>query len=357
MCRSIKTLRRPGNGDDGRTGGRRPPVRPQDQRLPRRHRLGTPKRSRPPSRRSPHASSQLVESDRRRRRGGTEPLDARAACREPASLLARPRRSRPDGDQPGQPTSPRDARPSPDLGAVVGAARPGHRYRRPAAHRRRATPKPSRANTGRRSSSTIGRGSRRTPGDSRRPSRRPVLPFRLRFAMKANPLPEVLEVFRGLGEPGTPESVGIDACSPARSCAPSSAAGCPTRSATPGTNVSERDLDVLLRAGVHLNLDAISQIERFGQRARARRSASASTREPAPDTTSTSSTAAPGRPSSASPSIASTRRSRPPRGTTSAVDTVHFHAGSGWLAGGLAGFEQALADRSRGRSLPARRRP
>ena len=29
-------------------------------------------------------------------------------------------------------------------------------------------------------------------------------PFRLRFALKANPLPEVLEVFRGLGAPGTP---------------------------------------------------------------------------------------------------------------------------------------------------------
>ena len=40
------------------------------------------------------------------------------------------------------------------------------------------------------------------------------LPFRVRFALKANPLPEVLEVFRGLGSPGTPESVGIDACSP-----------------------------------------------------------------------------------------------------------------------------------------------
>ncbi len=39
-------------------------------------------------------------------------------------------------------------------------------------------------------------------------------PFRVRFALKANPLPEILEVFRALGAPGTPESVGIDACSP-----------------------------------------------------------------------------------------------------------------------------------------------
>jgi diaminopimelate decarboxylase len=40
------------------------------------------------------------------------------------------------------------------------------------------------------------------------------LPFRQRFALKANPLPEILDVFRGLGEPGAPDIVGIDACSP-----------------------------------------------------------------------------------------------------------------------------------------------
>ena len=40
------------------------------------------------------------------------------------------------------------------------------------------------------------------------------LDFRLRFALKANPMPEILEVVRGLGAPGTPASVGIDACSP-----------------------------------------------------------------------------------------------------------------------------------------------
>jgi hypothetical protein len=34
-----------------------------------------------------------------------------------------------------------------------------------------------------------------------------------------------------------------------------------------GTNVSERDLDVLVAHGIHLNLDAISQIERYGRRA------------------------------------------------------------------------------------------
>ncbi|MFL5677420.1 MAG: hypothetical protein ACJ77X_07290, partial [Chloroflexota bacterium] len=75
--------------------------------------------------------------------------------------------------------------------------------------------------------------------------RRTGLPYRLRFALKANPLPEVLEVFRRLGEPGTRDSVGIDACSPGeveRALACGWLAG---EISYTGTNVSERDLDVL----------------------------------------------------------------------------------------------------------------
>ena len=77
-----------------------------------------------------------------------------------------------------------------------------------------ATPRHSRASTARRSSSTTAPASPRTPGGCRRRCAGAGLPFRLRFALKANPLPEVLEVLRGLGAPGTPDSVGIDACSP-----------------------------------------------------------------------------------------------------------------------------------------------
>jgi diaminopimelate decarboxylase len=40
------------------------------------------------------------------------------------------------------------------------------------------------------------------------------VPHRLRFAMKANPMPEFLAVLRGVGTPGGPGNVGIDACSP-----------------------------------------------------------------------------------------------------------------------------------------------
>ena len=93
------------------------------------------------------------------------------------------------------------------------------------------------------------------------------LPFRVRFALKANPLPEILEVFRGLGDPGTPGSVGIDACSPGEVERAIECGWRPDEISFTGTNVSERDLDVLLPRGIHLNLDAISQIERYGRRA------------------------------------------------------------------------------------------
>ncbi len=93
------------------------------------------------------------------------------------------------------------------------------------------------------------------------------LPYRLRFALKANPLPDVLEVFRALGEPGSAESVGIDACSPGEVARAIECGWLPDEISFTGTNVSERDLDVLLARGVHVNLDGISQIERYGRRA------------------------------------------------------------------------------------------
>ena len=138
---------------------------------------------------------------------------------------------------------------------------------RPPADRRARTPRRSPASTARRSSSTTGPGSPRTPGGSRPALAGTGLPFRVRFALKANPLPEILEVFRGLGAPGTPESVGIDACSPGEVERAIECGWRPDEISYTGTNVSERDLDVLLARGVHLNLDAISQIERYGRRA------------------------------------------------------------------------------------------
>jgi diaminopimelate decarboxylase len=168
------------------------------------------------------------------------------------------------------------------------------------------------------------------------------VPFRVRFALKANPLPEVLEVFRGLGPPGSPESVGIDACSPGEVERALACGWRPDEISYTGTNVSERDLDPLLAHTIHLNLDAISQVERYGRRApgstiglRIDPGAGAGYNEHLEY--------AGDRPTKfgiglerLDDALAAARRH------DLTIDTVHFHAGSGWLADGLAAFERAL---------------
>jgi diaminopimelate decarboxylase len=168
------------------------------------------------------------------------------------------------------------------------------------------------------------------------------LRFRLRFALKANPMPEVLAVFRGLGEPGSVDGVGIDACSPGEVLRAVECGWRPDEISYTGTNVSERDLDGLLRYGIHLNLDAISQIERYGRRA-------AGTRigiriDPATGAGYNEHLEYSGsRPTKfgiglerLDEALAAAARHH------LAVDTIHFHAGSCWLADGLVGFERAL---------------
>jgi diaminopimelate decarboxylase len=168
------------------------------------------------------------------------------------------------------------------------------------------------------------------------------LSHRVRFALKANPLPEVLEVFRGLGAPGSSESVGIDACSPGEV---ERAIECGWRAdeiSVTATNLSERDLDVLLARGVHVNLDAVSQLERYGRRAPGARvglridpGAGAGYNEHLEYNGA--------RPTKfgiglerLDAALAVARRH------DLIIDTVHFHAGSGWLADGLGSFEEAL---------------
>ena len=168
------------------------------------------------------------------------------------------------------------------------------------------------------------------------------VPFRLRFALKADPFPEILGVFRGLGAPGTPESVGIDACSPGEVLR---AIECGWRSeeiSYTGTNVSERDLDVILEHGIHCNLDAISQVARYGRRApgmtigiRIDPATGAGYNEQLEYSGSRPTKFGIGldRFDEALEVAARHRLS---------IDTIHFHAGSGWLADGLPAFERVL---------------
>ena len=167
------------------------------------------------------------------------------------------------------------------------------------------------------------------------------IPFRLRFALKANPLPEVLEVFRALGTPGSPDSIGIDACSPGEVLRALECGWRADEISYTGTNVSERDLDVLLEHGIHLNLDALSQIRRYGHRApgqtiglRIDPGAGAGYREHLEYS---------GRPTKFGIRLDRLEEALAiAREHDLTIDTVHFHAGSGWLGDGLAAFEAAL---------------
>ena len=89
---------------------------------------------------------------------------------------------------------------------------------------------------------------------------------RVRLALKAQRAPEVLAALRTLGAPGSPGAVGIDACSPGEVLHALDSGFTAAEISFTGTNVSERDLDVIAPAGVHVNLDLLSQIERYGRR-------------------------------------------------------------------------------------------
>ena len=173
--------------------------------------------------------------------------------------------------------------------------------------------------------------------------RRAGLRYVTRFALKSCPDPRILGVLRGLGEPGTPDGMGIDACSPGEVLHALANGWAPEAISFTGTNVSERDLDVLLEHPVRLNLDAVSQIERVGRRAPGRTIGIRV--NPGAGAGYTAHLAYAGErptkfgvtPDRLDDAVAAVRR----HGLT--VDTLHFHAGSGWLGGQLEAFDSALA--------------
>jgi diaminopimelate decarboxylase len=169
------------------------------------------------------------------------------------------------------------------------------------------------------------------------------LPHVLRFAMKANREPEILAVFRALGRPGTPEAVGIDACSPGEVLHALAHGWTADEVSFTGTNVSERDLDVLLEHRVHVNLDAVSQVERYGRRA-AGTTIGLRLDPGAGAGYHTGLEYSGDRPTKfgigadrLDDALEAARRHR------LTIDTVHFHAGSGWLGDRLPDVERAVA--------------
>jgi diaminopimelate decarboxylase len=165
---------------------------------------------------------------------------------------------------------------------------------------------------------------------------------RVRFALKASPAPAILAALRAIGTPGQDDAVGIDACSPGEVTHALAHGWLPEEISHTGTNVSERDLDVLLAHPIRLNLDAVSQLERVGRRAPGR---TVGIRiNPGAGAGYTEHLAYAGeRPTKfgvtadrLDDALDAVRRHR------LVVDALHFHAGSGWLGHQLIGFEEAL---------------
>ena len=164
-----------------------------------------------------------------------------------------------------------------------------------------------------------------------------------------------------MGAPGTPGSVGIDACSPGEVTHALANGWEPFEISHTGTNVSERDLDVLLAHPIRINLDGVSQVERLGRRAPGRTIGLRINQGAGAGYTEHLAYAGE-RPTKfgvtedrLDDAIAAVRR----HGLV--VDTLHFHAGSGWLGDQLDGFETALEratpflERLLRRGLPDRR--
>ena len=163
---------------------------------------------------------------------------------------------------------------------------------------------------------------------------------RLRFALKAHPDPRVLDVLRPL--------VGVDACSPGEVVRAIECGWAADEISVTATNLSDRDLDVILAHGVHLNLDAVSQIERLGRRLVARRERARAIGiriNPGTGAGYNEKLAYSG----ARPTKFGIYEDRVAEAVSAAarhglpIDTVHVHAGSGWLGDGLPAFEAALA--------------
>ena len=168
------------------------------------------------------------------------------------------------------------------------------------------------------------------------------VPLRLRLALKAQREPEVLAFVRALG------SVGVDACSPGEVGHALANGWAPGEISFTGTNLSDADVDALIESSVHVNLDQLSQLDRWGRRA--------------PGTTvgvrvnPRAGASWSGRPALAGESLYAGARATKfgilPEQLDDAlalaakhelaIDTVHVHVGDGFLTDGLPRFAVAV---------------
>ncbi len=163
---------------------------------------------------------------------------------------------------------------------------------------------------------------------------------RVRLALKAQREPEVLAFLRGL-EAG----VGIDACSPGEVLHALEHGWRADEISYTGTNLSDRDLDVVLAHPVHLNVDLLSQIERVGRRDPGRaiglrinpRAGAGYFRD---EETAYARSDRPTKfgifPEQLAEALTVARRH------DLTIDTVHVHVGDGFLTDGIPRFERAI---------------
>ena len=168
---------------------------------------------------------------------------------------------------------------------------------------------------------------------------------RVRLALKAQHEPEVLRFVRGLGRPGSRESVGMDVCSPREVEWALEHGWREDEISYTGTNLSERDLDVLLaHPGVHLNVDLLSQIARVGRRAPGRSIGIRVNPRAGAGFTGGGHTLYSGPrptkfgifPEQLDDALAIARTH------DLTIDTVHFHVGDGYLNGGLPDLDEVV---------------
>ena len=159
----------------------------------------------------------------------------------------------------------------------------------------------------------------------------------IRFAVKANHHPEVLEVVRDLG-------AGIDASSPGEVELALDHEFAADAISFTGTNLTDRDMEAVIGRGVHMNVDLLSQLRRYG------RLASGTTVGIRVNPRAGGAYSGSGETlySGEAPTKFGIYEEQLDEALAIAeefeleIDTVHMHVGDGFLDDGLDGFEEAV---------------
>ena len=162
---------------------------------------------------------------------------------------------------------------------------------------------------------------------------------RVRLALKAQREPGLLRFLRR-----AVPFLGIDACSPGEVEWSLAHGWAPEEISYTGTNLSERDLDRILPAGVHLNVDLLTQLDRVGRRAPGSRVGLRVNPRIGASKAGGGQTLYTGRrptkfgifAEQLDEALAIARRHR------LTIDTVHVHAGDGYLDAGLPDLAEML---------------